>query len=72
MADTSAKARRLGANINATNNARTDFRTDPYTSYRANGVDNSTAWYDDGYCHALLFRPDFDFQTWPINPVAAP
>lgn len=72
MADTSAKARRMAANINPTATARTDFRTDPYTNYLANGVDNSTAWYDDGYCHALLFRPDFDFQTWPTNPVAAP
>ncbi len=71
-ADTSAKSRRLGANINATGTARTDIKTDPYTSYGAGGVDNFTAWYDDGYCHALLFRPDFDFATWPTNPVAAP
>lgn len=70
--DSSAKARTVGMSINSTNNARTDFKTDPYTSYRANGVDNSTAWYDNGYCHAILFRPDFDFQTWPTNPVAAP
>ncbi len=72
MADTSAKARNVGMSINSTNNARTDFKTDPYTSYRANAVDNFTAWYDNGYCHAILFRPDFDFSTWPTAPVAAP
>lgn len=72
FADSSAKSRPMGMNINATNNAATDFRRDPYTRYRANAVDNSTAWYDNGYCHALLFRPDFDFQTWPTNPIAAP
>jgi prepilin-type N-terminal cleavage/methylation domain-containing protein len=66
MADTNAKARRVGANVLG----RTDFRTDPYTNYRAGGIDNSRAWYDEGYCHALLFRPDFDFQTFPANPVA--
>jgi prepilin-type N-terminal cleavage/methylation domain-containing protein len=66
MTDTSARARNVGMNVGG----RTDFRTDAYTNYRANGVDNNTAWYDGGYCHALLFRPDFDFQTWPTNPVA--
>jgi prepilin-type N-terminal cleavage/methylation domain-containing protein len=72
FADSSAKARKVGMNINAAGTANTDFKTDPYTQYLTNAVDNFTAWYDDGYCHAVLFRPDFDFQTWPTNPVAAP
>jgi len=66
MADTSAKARKVGMNIGG----KTDYRTDPYTNYRANGVDNQTAWYDDGYCHTIIFRPDFDFVNWPVKPVA--
>ena len=68
--DTSAKARNVGMTINSTNNAKTDFHTDPYTSYQANAVDNFTAWYDQYYCHALLFQPDFDFSSWPLNPFA--
>lgn len=49
----------------------TDFRSDPYARYSNNGVDQGVAWYDNGYCHAVLFRPDFDFATWPTAPVAA-
>ena len=68
MTDTSAKARPVAMNIGG----RTDFRTDAYTRYLSGAIDNFTAWYDDGYCHAILFRPDFDFATWPTNPVEAP
>jgi prepilin-type N-terminal cleavage/methylation domain-containing protein len=66
--DTSAKVRRMAMNING----RTDFKTDPYTRYLAGGIDNFTAWYDNGYCHAVIFRPDFDFSTWPTAPIEAP
>jgi prepilin-type N-terminal cleavage/methylation domain-containing protein len=72
FADTSAKARNLGMNINTAGTARTDFKRDPFTNYKANAVDSGVAWYDDGYCHALLYRPDFDFQTWPTSPIIAP
>lgn len=68
MTDTHAKTRRMGMNIGG----RTDFRTDPYTRYLPKAIDNSLAWYDNGYCHAILFRPDFDFQTWPTAPIEAP
>ena len=64
--DTSAKVRQIGMNIGG----NTDFKTDPYTQYLPGGIDSGTGWYDGGYCHAILFRPDFDFATWPTNPVA--
>ena len=64
FADTSAKSRRLAANVNG----RTDFKTDPYTNYTTAGVDRMVGWYDERYCHAVLFRPDFDFSTWPTAP----
>ncbi|GEM_PF-4142098 len=63
-ADTSAKSRQLGMNIGG----KTDFKRDPYTKYKANAVDSGNGWYDSSYCHTILFRPDFDFQTWPLNP----
>ncbi len=66
--DTSAKVRRVGMNING----RTDFKNDPYTRYLPGAIDNFTAWYDNGYCHAILFRPDFDFSTWDTAPIEAP
>ncbi len=66
FADTSAKARKLGMNIGG----KSDFKTDPYTKYKANGVDSSTGWYDSSYCHSILFRPDFDFSIWPTSPYA--
>jgi prepilin-type N-terminal cleavage/methylation domain-containing protein len=59
MADTSAKFRRIGSNIDG----RTDFRTDPYTRYNAQGL-TYTRWWDSNYCHALLFQPDFDFSNY--------
>jgi hypothetical protein len=66
FAGSSAKSRPMAMNVNG----RTDFRNDPFTNYTPNGVDRQTAWYDGGYCHALIFRPDFDFQTWPAVPIA--
>jgi len=59
FADTSSKFRRIGSNING----RTDFRTDPYSQYNAQGV-SYTRWWDSNYCHALLFMPDNDFSNF--------
>jgi prepilin-type N-terminal cleavage/methylation domain-containing protein len=58
FADTSAKVRRVGMQING----RTDFRTDPYTRYKTDGVPGG-GWYDQYYCHHLTFAPDYDGQT---------
>jgi prepilin-type N-terminal cleavage/methylation domain-containing protein len=55
-ADGSAKWRRLGAQIAPAN---TDWRTDPYTGYDANGYPGYYWW--DG-CNPWLFRPDYDFS----------
>jgi prepilin-type N-terminal cleavage/methylation domain-containing protein len=63
-ADTSAKYRRMGANING----YTDYKTDPYFNYNASGVPRGE-WQDSNFCHSLQFQPDFDFQNWG-NPVA--
>jgi prepilin-type N-terminal cleavage/methylation domain-containing protein/prepilin-type processing-associated H-X9-DG protein len=57
--DSSAKYRKVGANING----KTDFRTDPFTNYDSKGRP-SDAWYDQNYCHALQFAPDFDFSNY--------
>lgn len=52
--DGSAKWRRLGAQL-APNH--TDWRTDPYTQYNAQGFPQIVWW--DG-CNPWLFRPDYD------------
>ncbi|MGV3614029.1 MAG: prepilin-type N-terminal cleavage/methylation domain-containing protein [Fimbriimonas sp.] len=57
--DTSAKYRRLGANIQG----NTDYRTDPFSGYSADGRPTSV-WKDESACHNLLFRPDFDFSDF--------
>jgi prepilin-type N-terminal cleavage/methylation domain-containing protein/prepilin-type processing-associated H-X9-DG protein len=53
--DGHAKFRRLGSTL-APND--TDFNTDPYTGYDANGFPGFYWW--DG-CHAWLFRPNAEF-----------
>jgi hypothetical protein len=58
LADGSAKWRRLGAQLAP---AHTDWRTDPYTQYDAQGRP-AVYWYDG--CNPWLFRPDYD----PNNP----
>jgi hypothetical protein len=58
MADGSAKWRRLGAQLAP---AHTDWRTDPYTQYDAQG--RPAQYWSDG-CNPWLFRPDYD----PNNP----
>ena len=59
MADSSAKFRRLGANING----RTDYRQDWMTNYNASGW-TIGEWQDTNFCHTLLFQPDFDFTNF--------
>ena len=53
--DTSAKFRRLGAQLSPQN---TDPYTDPYTGYNTDGYPGFY-WWDT--CHAWLFRPDYEF-----------
>jgi len=61
MADGSAKFRKLGMNVLG----RTDYRSDPYSQYATNGsVPGMVGWYDEYMCHAMLFRPEFDFQNF--------
>ena len=64
--DSSTKWRKIGAAVNQPSN----YRQDPWTQYTATNY-GYLAWYDSAYCHALLFRPDFDFATWgtPIEAV---
>ncbi len=59
MADGSAKFRRMGGNVNG----KTDYRTDPYSSYNSQGIP-AAGWNDDYWCHTLIFRPDFDFENF--------
>lgn len=58
MADSSARVKRVGMQING----RTDFRQDPYSRYQSNGVPGG-GWYDQFYCHHLTFAPDYDGST---------
>jgi prepilin-type N-terminal cleavage/methylation domain-containing protein len=59
MADSSAKFRKLGMNIEG----KTDFKTDFYSQYDKAGIPGAQ-WRDEFNCHSILFRPDFDFSTW--------
>ncbi|CAN5688674.1 hypothetical protein BH11ARM2_BH11ARM2_10000 [soil metagenome] len=59
FSDSSAKFRKLGGNING----KTDYRTDFYSAYDAQGKPTGQ-WQDTNFCHALLFQPDFDFQNF--------
>lgn len=43
---------------------RSDFRTDFWARYKANGVPRWSEWQDPMGCHTLLFRPDFDFENF--------
>jgi prepilin-type N-terminal cleavage/methylation domain-containing protein len=54
-ADGSAKWRRLGGTVGG----YTDYNTDPFSVYDSAGVPQQH-WTD--YCHAWLFRPDFQQQ----------
>jgi len=56
FADTSAKFRRFGATLSP---GDSDYKTDPYTGYDANGNPGFFWW--DGF-YPWLFRPDYDFS----------
>jgi prepilin-type N-terminal cleavage/methylation domain-containing protein len=57
FADTSAKFRRFGATWSP---GDTDYKTDPYTGYDANG--NPGFVWTDNAGYPWLFRPDYDFS----------
>lgn len=63
-ADGSAKFRRMFANVNG----RTDFKINPFTQYDRSG-NAALSWYDDFYCHPLLFRPDFENWGSPYEGI---
>lgn len=67
MADSSAKWRRLGAQLSP---QFTNGRVDPYRIYVANMVVSAgfpalTYWVNSGYWHPYLFAPDNEFQSNP-------
>ncbi|RYG44551.1 prepilin-type N-terminal cleavage/methylation domain-containing protein [bacterium] len=57
--DSSAKYRRLGANIQG----MTDYRTDPFSDYSSDGRPNAQ-WRTESGCHPPLYRPDSDFNDF--------
>lgn len=57
--DSSAKFKRMGMNVNGAS----DFRNDPYSRYDAQGAPHG-GWYDQQYCHMLMFDPLFDHATF--------
>jgi prepilin-type N-terminal cleavage/methylation domain-containing protein len=54
--DSSAKFRRVGANVNGF----TDYKTDPFHHYNATGVPSQGWWSPQYGCHTYLFRPDYE------------
>jgi len=67
--DGHAGVRKMGMNYGAT--ARTDYRTDPLANYpKADGKPGTLAWYDQWYCHAIVFAPDWDGTTIVGTPYA--
>jgi prepilin-type N-terminal cleavage/methylation domain-containing protein len=71
-ADGHARSRRIGVYMN---DQRQDARSDPFAYYLGEEVDRfrpgGARYWDINYCHAYLFRPDIDFQTWD-TPLIAP
>ncbi len=59
--DSSAKWRKIGGSVNQP----TDYRNDFFTRYTTAGY-GAQAWYDEGWCHPILFRPDFDFANYGV------
>ena len=65
-ADSHAKTRKLGQG----STGLTDPRTDPIANWNGGSLKTTTGtlrWYskeNPGGCHAYMFRPDLDFQTW--------
>jgi prepilin-type processing-associated H-X9-DG protein len=59
MADGHVKSRPMGGTIGG----RTDSHVDPFSEYTPSGYPYDF-WMEENKCHALLFRPDFDFTNW--------
>lgn len=57
--DTSAKYRRLGANVKG----MTDYSMDPFSNYTADGRPQDQ-WRTANGCHSPLFAPDQDFNSF--------
>ncbi|MEZ5162144.1 MAG: prepilin-type N-terminal cleavage/methylation domain-containing protein [Fimbriimonadaceae bacterium] len=66
FADTHAKWRKLGGAVDQP----TDYTRDPFTEYTDTDY-GYYSWYDSDYCHALLYKPDFDFANYgtPVSGV---
>lgn len=60
FSDTHARFQKVAGG--ATN--ASDYRTDFWGAYNANGVARWTEWQDTNFCHTLLFMPDFDFSNF--------
>jgi prepilin-type N-terminal cleavage/methylation domain-containing protein len=59
FADSHANFRRLGATLGEpTSGPRTDHNVDPFLWYNDRG---QSGWYWTDFCHAYLFRPDYDY-----------
>ena len=57
--DSSARFKRMGMNVGGAS----DFRNDPYSRYTTAGAP-AGGWYDQNYCHMLMFDPNFDHATF--------
>ncbi|GIV02052.1 MAG: hypothetical protein KatS3mg015_0882 [Fimbriimonadales bacterium] len=65
FADTHSKWRRVGAQWSRTPSGGqpfTDWRVDPFTGYNDRGIPGSYWQEADGFGHAFLFRPTYDFR----------
>lgn len=60
FADTHARFQKVAGG--ATN--ASDYRTDFWARYNANGVAQYAEWQDTNFCHTMLFMPDFDFSNY--------
>lgn len=60
FADTHARFQKVAGG--ATN--ASDYRTDFWARYNANGVAQYAEWQDTNFCHTMLFMPDFDFSNF--------
>lgn len=69
--DGHAGVRKMGMNYGP--GSRTDYRHDPFANYpKADGKPADLAWYDQYYCHAIVFAPDWDGSTITGTPYAGP
>ncbi len=62
--DSSAKLRKIavpGSTTTVPTAPQTDPRVDPFAAYFQSRP--AGRWYDQFYCHAYMFRPDYDMET---------